>query len=142
MRTHNPACPSACPYDVGDILQTLNATPPAERWPGTEWVKYEGYFLMGEDKTYHPAGQRGGSATVTLTVEQMPYHVHDMGTAGYHTFETGMKPIPSWTAYGVLNATDTSNLYTWNTNTQAMGNSEPHNNLPPYIAVYIWRRTA
>lgn len=142
MRTHNPACPSACPYDVGDILQTLNATPPAERWPGTEWVKYEGCFLMGEDKTYHPAGQRGGSATVTLTVEQMPTHNHYMGTDSYPSHPEGSNALPVWTAYGAKVVTDTTPIYSWEVATQHAGHSAPHNNLPPYIAVYIWRRTA
>ena len=36
MMVQNPDR-TRCPYEVGDILQTINSTDPARRWPGTEW---------------------------------------------------------------------------------------------------------
>ena len=53
-----------CPWEVGDILTTENATPPAQRWPGTQWVQITDRFLYGSTA----AGTEGGEATHTLTV--------------------------------------------------------------------------
>ena len=49
-----------CPYEVGDILQTINSTPPAQRWPGTQWQQITDRFVRGSD-AQHPAGSTGGS---------------------------------------------------------------------------------
>lgn len=38
---------------------------------------------------------------------------------------------------GQLNDASTPNGYT-----EYVGTSKAHNNMPPYIAVYLWRRTA
>ena len=35
----------------------------------------------------------------------------------------------------------TAGQYWW-ADTTASGNSQPHNNMPPYLTVYIWKRTA
>lgn len=120
---------SVCPYEVGDILQTKSATPPAERWPGTEWAAIE-TFLLGASAA-HEMGETGGEEKHTLTVDEMPMHRHmiymnDEGTG-----------ILNW---GPNNATQQSGMASnW---TAYMGNSKSHNNMPPYTAVYIWERTA
>lgn len=120
---------TSCPYEIGDILQTKNATPPAERWPGTEWAAIE-TFLLGASAA-HEMGETGGEEKHTLTVDEMPMHRHmiymnDEGTG-----------ILNW---GPNNATQQSGMASnW---TAYMGNSKSHNNMPPYTAVYIWERTA
>ena len=74
-------------------------------------------------------GSTGGEAQHTLTVEEMPSHRHET----YRTM-TGKSsaeiyvPSDSGTAHGV--------------DTTAVGGSAPHNNMPPYLAVNVWKRTA
>lgn len=60
-----------CPYEVGDILQTINSTDPARRWPGTQWKQITDRFIRGAD-AQHPAGSTGGSWTHTLTKNELP----------------------------------------------------------------------
>ena len=88
-------------------------------------------------------GERGGEAEHTLTVAEMPKHKHDVRTTINFALSTGTEFTGAWTAnhFGLLgkgsyDATrDYQTLYGDNT-----GNSQPHNNMPPYIGVCAWRR--
>ena len=70
----------SCPYDVGDILVTMNATDPAVRWPGTTWEVFapgrvligagEGTDSRGESKTF-AVGGRGGEHNHVLTTDEI-----------------------------------------------------------------------
>lgn len=61
-------------YPVGSIYQSMNNTSPASSIGGT-WSAISGRFLLGANSTYS-AGSQDGEATVTLTVNQMPSHIH------------------------------------------------------------------
>ena len=119
----------ACPYDVGDVLQTMNATSPATRWAGTSWAAIgAGTFLVAAGIDYE-AGSTGGEAKHSLTVDEGPPHTHTV-----YTYGSGSGgPQPAW-AYS--NDDPVSNA------TQSSGSGTPHENRPPYYAVYMWRRTA
>lgn len=123
---------AGCPYDIGDILQTKNATSPATRWPGTTWAALGGRMLIGVDGTY-TIGLTGGAATHTLITAEMPSHTHPE----YGSLNT--------TAQGYVmdakNATVGTDVLT-NSITGATGGGSAHNNMPPYLAVYMWERTA
>lgn len=130
---------ASCPYEVGDILQTKNAAPPSERWPGTEWAAIE-TFLLGAS-TEHTAGSTGGEERHTLTVAEMPEHYHDkifthdvndtVATA------VGNDAAPGTGRRDITYTTGSRSFYTSKT-----GGSQPHNNMPPYTTVYIWERIA
>lgn len=41
----------SCPYDVGDVLVTMNPTNPAKRWKGTTWEEFaQGRVLIDAGK--------------------------------------------------------------------------------------------
>lgn len=124
----------ACPYEVGDILQTRSAVPPCERWPGTEWAAVE-TFLLGASAR-HAAGSTGGSETVALAVNQLPGHSHTLAQAE----SGGNVAFPAYTAYGVSVKNAVINSY--DASTTKTGGGQPHSNMPPYTAVHIWERTA
>ena len=123
--------PIYCPYEVGDILQTLNTSSPEVRWPGTEWEAISGRVLVGIDSTqteFDTIGEEGGEKTHTLTEDEMPVHDHPLKYGG------GVSPgsAPDVGA-GSSAASET---------TQNAGGGQPHNNLQPYKVVYMWLRTA
>ncbi|MGB4589495.1 MAG: DUF859 family phage minor structural protein [Clostridiaceae bacterium] len=120
-------------YPVGAIYMSVVATSPATLFGGT-WVALGGRFLIGVDGTY-TNGATGGSATVVLTAGQLAPHKHVtpanlVNASGNGTaFTTG-----SGTAYGLG--------YGMPYNTTDSGGGEAHPNMPPYLAVYMWKRTA
>lgn len=73
-------------YPVGSIYCSYGSTSPATLFGFGSWTKIEGRFLLGANSTYG-LGSTGGSATVTLTVNQIPSHNHSASTAsaGSHT---------------------------------------------------------
>ena len=73
-------------YPVGSIYCSYGSTSPATLFGFGTWVKIEDRFLLGASSTYSLTSQ-GGSATVTLTVNQIPAHNHGAtaASAGSHT---------------------------------------------------------
>ena len=139
-------------YPVGSIYITANATNPSVLFGGT-WEQLKGKFLVGVDSSdtdFETSGKTGGEKTHTLTVDEMPSHTHDMDDAVYGNYKNrlgirgdgggGKNLIPTMTQ------TDGYSKYL-PTNT---GGGKPHshgdtgsaNHMPPYLAVYMWKRTA
>ena len=79
------------------------------------------------------ANETGGEYKHTLTIAEMPVHGH-----GYKLAYGGNEPIKGFN-YGNTYAGnfDDSSQYINNN-----GGSQPHNNIPPYITVYFWKRTS
>ena len=115
-------------WPVGSIYMSMIATSPATLFGGT-WVRMENRFLLGAGSEY-VAGATGGEAKHTLTGNEMPsqYHLIAMNQAGESEY---------WGPMGAV----MQDGHIANT-TKPAGGDQPHNNMPPYIAVYMWRRTA
>lgn len=116
-------------YPVGSIYMSVNNTSPQSFFGGT-WERIQDRFLLAAGSTY-AAGGTGGSATHTLTVSEMPNHGHVVGT------ESGS--ISKTTAY-IAGATGGSGARGTSTTDNA-GGGAAHNNMPPYLVVYVWKRT-
>ena len=135
-------------YPVGSIYMSVNATNPSALFGGT-WEQIKGRFLIGtgandanttdywghEDANNHnmPAGELGGESQHTLTVDEMPFHTHVTRLDWNNTKGWGIATSES----GDTNATVDAG-----TKTGAAGGGKPHNNMPPYLAVYMWKRIA
>lgn len=120
-------------YPVGSIYMSVNRTSPATLFGGT-WAQLKDRFLLGAGDTY-TAGATDGEATHTLSIEEMPNHWHKLPLtySGSDSYNPGTSQVDkSLTAAG--------NYVT--TGTASAGASQPHNNMPPYLAVYMWKRTA
>lgn len=118
-------------YPVGSIYMSINATYPTVLFGGV-WERIENAFLLAASKA-HPAGETGGAATVTLTVEQLPAHNHTMEQVlAWRSGQGGYEP----------SLMDGGNYKTQNYGTAHTGKNQPHNNMPPYLSVYVWKRTA
>lgn len=137
-------------YPVGCIYTSTNSTNPGTLFGFGTWVAYgAGRVLIGVG-TGFAAGATGGSAnavvvshTHTATVSD-PSHTHSgtLGIAyggshgGSDGFEEG-RGNPDWTAGAV--GTSATGISVSNSTTGVSGTNA---NLPPYVVVYMWNRTA
>lgn len=117
-------------YPVGAIYLSVTEVDPSSLFGGT-WKRIGGRFLLGADSTY-AAGSTGGEAAHQLTTAEMPSHNHALDN--YNV--TG-----GTTSFMTVQANDKRG-YSGNVNTLYTGGNQPHNNMPPYLAVYMWQRTA
>lgn len=117
-----------CLLPVGMIIQLYSHADPNSMYPGTTWVRIENTFLWGSDAN-GTIGQTGGEKTHTLTLNEIPAHTH----GSYYTpHYSGDK---KW-AWQTQNGSDMSYGQV------SAGGGQPHNNMPPYTQISIWRRTA
>jgi hypothetical protein len=115
-------------YPVGSIYMSLNETNPSAFFGGT-WEQIQDRFLLAAGSTY-AAGDTGGEAEHTLTVSEIPSHNHTVYARSVYS-GTG-----SYIA--LCNKDNSSTSYV----TSDKGGGKAHNNMPPYLAVYMWQRTA
>lgn len=144
-------------YPVGSIYMSANATDPKNLFGGT-WERLKGGFLYGAANSYgigngigtttNPAS--GNTGSTALSINQIPSHKHTLlsrygggGTTGYGIITNSGDAITGNDNGGTSNCKDVSNAVA-NTgggqgHTHSL-NSHTHN--IPYMAVFVWRRTA
>ena len=133
-------------YPVDSVLITTNSANPGTYLPGT-WVAFAtGKTLIGvnpEDTDFNSSGMTGGSKDATVVA-----HTHTMQAAGAHShvgYRASFKESGSGTQHysasgsSTWNATASAGSHTHTINSS--GSSGSKANLPPYITVYMWRRT-
>ena len=131
-------------HPVGSIEINITGTNPSEYLGGT-WEQIKDVFLLAAGNTY-VGGTSGGAATVQLTVNQLPkvsgswsIHAQEGGTEWYG--KSGYATGTVHNGYRTLINQGTSGRATSLQNPGfAFGNNEAHNNMPPYIVVYVWKR--
>ena len=118
-------------YPVGAVYISASSTSPASLFGGT-WEQIQNRFLLAAGSSY-TAGNTGGEASVTLTKEQMPKHTHKVKYTGGNA--NGI--------YGGQPGTSVSADFAYNNLIiDYEGGNQAHNNMPPYLVVYMWKRTA
>ena len=127
-------------YPVGSIYLSVNSTNPGTIFGGT-WEQLKDRFLLGTGDTY-TAGTTGGEATHKLTTSEIPKHQHDVtwanesfGIRNEGQFGSGA------TSWNCLKLQDISAGTALKAKVQSTGDGA-HNNMPPYLVVYMWKRTA
>ncbi len=149
-------------YPVGSIYMSTVATNPNTLFGFGTWVTYgSGRVLISQDGTY-TAGSTGGSATTTLIEANLPSHTHSAtftGTAlGTHQHYVGSQDStanqggdPSQEFVRNYNEGTGPKAYTdpvsagtpsGSVSVSNTGSGTSFSNLPPYVAVYMWNRTA
>lgn len=114
-------------WPKGSIYISVINQNPSKYFGGT-WVQLKDRFLLGAGSTYSN-GATGGEATHKLTVDELPKHNHDIN-------------------YGSTAGGDGSGFRFSNTTGKGSyfmgyaGGDKAHNNMPPYLVVYMWKRTA
>ena len=114
-------------YPVGSIYMSVNSANPSIIFGGT-WEQIKDKFLLACGNNFSN-GSSGGEINHTLTIEEMPKHYHDRGsyTDSPNTGNNYYVYVKGGNSYG-------------SSQTSLVGNNMPHNNMPPYLAIYIWKR--
>ena len=136
-------------YPVGSIYISTSSTNPSTIYGGT-WERYgQGKTLVGlnESETeFSTVNKIGGEKTHTLTVNEMPSHNHDFrySTDNAVTFyNAGVGKDGTYTGDNYLGFSNSVSLFaSYAVVLSNTGSSQPHNNLQPYITVYMWKRVS
>lgn len=121
-------------YPVGSIYMSVNNTNPATLFGFGTWEQIKDTFLLSAGDNY-TAGDTGGEATHTLTVDEIPSHRHPGLTVTEQPANIGNGNSGIGLNYSGSNGG--SPLVT-----AFAGGGQAHNNMPPYLVVYMWKRTA
>lgn len=130
-------------HPVGSFYWSAQSTNPNTLFGGT-WEQIKDTFILAAGDNYS-VGDTGGEATHTLTVDEMPTHNHGLDA---HAFNWGSDINNTVYISGASASAGTvtnNSLYTmqgqWNA-TKSIGAGTAHNNMPPYVVAYCWKRTA
>ena len=125
-------------WPIGSIYMTVSNTSPESLFGGT-WERISERFLLGASGSF-PAGSTGGESAHTLTQSELPNYSLSVANGSnvirsktgssadaYVQTQSGGWGIPNWESKTVTVASG--------------GSGKAHNNMPPYLAVYMWKRT-
>ncbi len=120
-------------YAVGDVIISTKPDDPTIRFGGTWQLLCPGRTMVCidvNDSSFSTVRKIGGASTHTLTNEQLPEMVTVRAnvTSGGYGNQNWSGPHSGWGNYQ-----NNSRGYTTN---------QPHNNLQPYMVVYVWEKVA
>ena len=145
-------------YPIGSIYMSVNNVSP-QVFLGGSWEQIQDTFLLSAGSK-HSAGSTGGEETHTLSVAETPAHTHtatsnSTGTHHHNVYVDGnfcavsTGNINTWKQMLVnvdgnmttnCSATHSSGEHSHIINVGTTGFGESHNNMPPYLTVYMWKR--
>ena len=128
-------------YPVGSYYWNSNSTDPATLFGVGTWTQITNKFVYAAGGDY-ASGTTGGEETHTLTVTEMPRHRHELlpnesGSSNIIVTHKNGWEIDGGPAQGEGKSVELYLLYS-----AYSGSSGAHNNMPPYIVAYCWRRDA
>ena len=140
-------------YPIGSIYMSVNSTEPSTLFGGT-WKRLEGRFLIGAGTNLSintngeygdlghgdpdfKGGETGGEYWHQLSIDEMPEHTH--GIKSNSTDGNGEWILQDHRSSAKLEDLNWQHSGRGISNT---GGSQKHSNMPPYLAVYMWKRTA
>lgn len=127
------AAASLASHPVGSYYYSDSATDPGTLFGGT-WTRIKDVFLLAAGDTY-ALGATGGEATHNLSIAEMPSHNHGLVDKRYAYYDAAGTE-------GLTGTNKTIGMGLIAANSTAQGGGAAHNNMPPYKAVYVWKRTA
>lgn len=131
-------------YPVGAVYISVSSTDPGTLFGGT-WAAFAaGRAIVGLDggqTEFDTAEETGGAKTHTLTTGEIPAHTHSASGAGSNMYnDTLTIANAGGVSRNVVSVTAAASNQ--NATIGSAGGGGAHNNLQPYIVVYMWKRTA
>jgi len=128
-------------YPIGSIYMSVSQTNPQTLFGGT-WQQIKDTFLLGVGDIYQTPEATGGEATHVLTNNELPkidnYLNINVPTHASWDVDSG---VMKYDYIGQSGGLEGSGLAYGHIGIH-FGNDQEHNNMPPYLTVYIWKRTA
>lgn len=118
-------------YPVGTYYWSQNSENPSTIFGFGTWTQITDKFIYAAGTL--AVDTTGGETTHTLTTEEIPSHRHTTGDSGHAAYGGASGDIQSGSGW----KTALSNI-----NTGYTGGGQAHNNMPPYLVAYCWRRDA
>lgn len=119
-------------FPIGYIYMTTSSSFDPNSTFGGTWTRIKDRFLLADGDNY-TNGNTGGEATHTLTINEMPSHKHNVNVGVALNLQTNQGLVTGHSPSAQDNVSrDTTNV----------GGGQPHNNMPPYLVVRVWKRTA
>lgn len=146
-------------YPVGSIYMSVSNTSPQTLFGGT-WVKIEDKFLLASGSTYSN-GDVGGSADAVVVTHNHTQNAHNHKPYDNTSFvETNATALATGSTKRVATSNASGNFY-WQSNQSSEPSIKRHTvtanatatnnssgvdgtgkNMPPYLTVNVWKRTA
>lgn len=139
-------------FPIGSVFISVVSTNPATLLGYGTWSAFgAGRTLVGLDSgdtDFDTVEETGGAKTHTLTTTEMPSHTHTQNAHNHQILRERSATTGAATTQ-IARTADTSstvdtNVFTENATAtnQNTGGDGAHNNVQPYIVVYLWKRTA
>ena len=134
-------------YPIGSIYTSRENTNPSTLFGFGTWEQISGKFILAANEKY-PVDDTGGFETVTLSKEHLPklsgsMRMRRWGTGAMISEAEGILKITDdgGTAYSAANS-NSQQGYHKVTISFGQDENKPLDIMPPYLAVYMWQRTA
>ena len=115
-------------YPVGSIYMSVNNVSPSTLFGGT-WEKIQDKFLLASGTNYSN-GATGGEATHQLTERELPSDVVIIKNSSTQWYGANLPNNSGWRHLAIRE------------HYEGQTYNQPHNNMPPYLAINVWKRTA
>lgn len=127
-------------YPVGAVYISTRATSPASLFGGS-WVRIQDRFLLAAGTDYAP-GSVGGASSQVLTEDQMPKHSHRffIGPHNAQPLDVPFDKTRTTMDFDCQSQASSGSLDI--TIIEDAGGNQSFSTMPPYVAVYMWQRTA
>ena len=134
-------------YPVGSIYMSVNSTSPASLFGGT-WTPLKDRFLVGAGSAYSGGAtggetshsHNGGSLTALMAEDGNSTNIYHVATRNHYNND-GV--YTSWNSTRALTLAGSSGTTAYRYQGLIVdGKTGTTTTLPPYLAVYMWKRTA
>ena len=126
-------------HPVGSYYWSSDSTNPSKLFGGT-WEQVTDKFVLAAGSTYK-VGAVGGEAEHKLSVAELPTHYHEIARGSYTGTGYTTSDHPFLRSTGIVGGGNPP-IENDNNRTGNIGQGTAHNNMPPYVVAYCWRRTA